>query len=134
MRQYVRLKPLPKKRRSIWDIHRFANAYNTAPHSLLSRKLRQKKCLDEEETDYIEALYPRCRIRIGNKVVKFNKGVAQGSILIPALFDILIENLAQKLAEVIGISYEDILFYADDILVLRQTQTQLKQCIEITEE
>ena len=51
-----------------------------------------------------------------------------------ALFDIFIEGLAQKLAEVIGISYEDILFYVDDILVLCQTQVQLKQCIEIKEE
>ena len=112
----------------------FANAYNTVPHSLLFRKLRQKKCLDEEEIDYIEALYSRYRIRIGNKVIKYNKGVAQGSILSPALFDIFIEDLAQELAEVIGISYEDILFYADDILVLCQTQAQLKQCINIIEE
>ena len=109
----------------------FANAYNTVPHSLLFRKLRQKKCLDEEEIDYIEALYSRYRIRIGNKVIKYNKRVAQGSILSPALFDIFIEDLAQELAEVIGISYEDILFYADDILVLCQTQAQLKQCIDI---
>ena len=43
----------------------FANAYNTVPHSLLFRKLRQKKCLDEEEIDFIEALYSRYRIRIG---------------------------------------------------------------------
>ena len=52
----------------------------------------------------------------------------------PALFDVFIEDLAQELAEVIGISYEDILFYADDILVLCQTQAQLKQCIDIIEE
>ena len=45
----------------------FANAYNTVPRSLLFRKLRQKKCLDEEEIDYIEALYSRYRIRIGIK-------------------------------------------------------------------
>ena len=112
----------------------FANAYNTVPHSLLFRKLRQKKCLDVEEIDYLEALYSRYRIRIGNKVIKYNKGVAQGSILSPALFDIFIEDLAQDLSKVMGIDFEDVLFYADDILVLCQTQAQLKQCIEIIEE
>ena len=52
----------------------------------------------------------------------------------PALFDIFIVDLAQELAEVIGISYEDILLYADDILVLCQTHAQLKQCIDIIKE
>ena len=34
----------------------FANAYNTVPHELLFKKLREKKCLDENEIDYHTAI------------------------------------------------------------------------------
>ena len=33
----------------------FANAYNTAPHTLLFQKLRSKRCLEEQEIFYLEA-------------------------------------------------------------------------------
>ena len=111
----------------------FANAYNTVPHTLLFQKLRQKKCMSEDEIDYLEALYAQYRIQIGDRKIKYNRGVAQGSILSPALFDIYIEDLAEELSLKTGLSFEDILFYADDILILCQSPAQIKKCIEIIE-
>jgi urease gamma subunit len=111
----------------------FANAYNTVPHELLFKKLRRSKCLDNSEIDYIEALYTHYRIQIGKRMIKYNKGVAQGSILSPALFNIFIEDLVESLARELGMSIEDILLYADDILILCQTQEQITKCIQIVE-
>ena len=96
----------------------FANAFNTVPHTALFQKLRLKKVLDEDEIQYLEALYANYRIRIGNKFIRYNKGVAQGSILSPALFNIFIEDLAEELAKELGMSMEDILMYADDLIAM----------------
>jgi endonuclease/exonuclease/phosphatase family metal-dependent hydrolase len=111
----------------------FANAYNTVPHELLFQKLRRCKCLDNSEIDYLEALYTHYRIQIGKKMIKYNKGVAQGSLLSPALFNIFIEDLVESIATELKISIEDILLYADDILILCQSQEQIIKCIQIIE-
>jgi len=112
----------------------FANAYNSVPHTLLFQKLRQKGCLSMQEIDYLEALYTNYRIRIGKRTIRFNKGVAQGSILSPALFNIFIEDLVEKIARELNVSIEDILLYADDLLVLCKSQDQVRNCIKIIEE
>jgi hypothetical protein len=50
------------------------------------------------------------------------------------LFDIFIEDLVDKLAKELKLNIEDILLYADDLLVLCQTENQVKACIKIIEE
>ena len=111
----------------------FANAYNTVPHTLLFKKLRDKNCLTKEEIDYLEALYSRFKIRVGSKSFSYNRGVAQGSILSPALFNIFIEDLSHEISKELGISREDILLYADDILVLCTSLDQISRCIDIVD-
>ena len=57
--------------------------------------------------------------------------MAQGSVISPALFDIFISDLAEELKESAGVSLEDILMYADDILTLCTSLEQLRQCIDL---
>ena len=101
---------------------------------MLFQKLRRSGCLDSLEVDYLEALYTHYRIQIGSKIIKYNKGVAQGSIISPALFNIFIEDLTDKIATELKGSTEDILLYADDILILCQSQEQVAKCVKIIEE
>jgi len=111
----------------------FSNAYNSVPHTLLFKKLREKHLFTEEEVCFLEQLYVRYRIKLGNAYLKTNKGVAQGSVISPALFNIFIEDLSQKLEEKAGISMEDRLYYADDILLLTTSTEQLEKAIETVE-
>lgn len=112
----------------------FAHAYNTVLHSLLFQKLREKRrCLAAEETDYLEALYTHYRIRMGKRIIRYNKGLAQGSILSPALFNIYIEDLVDKISQDLGMNHEDILLYVDDILLLCHSPEYVRRCISLVE-
>ena len=51
----------------------FSNAYNSIPHCLLFKKLREKKVLEEDEIIFLEQLYARYKIRIGSKTLRSNK-------------------------------------------------------------
>ena len=112
----------------------FSHAYNSIPHVLLFQKLRAKKVLEEEEIEYLEQLYARYTIRFGKSRLRSNKGVAQGSIISPALFDIFIEDLSDELKFKADVNFEDLLFYADDILVLCTSLHQIEKCIQIFED
>ena len=109
----------------------FSNAYNSIPHCLLFKKLREKKVLEEEEIAFIEQLYARYKLRIGNKLLRSNKGVAQGSVISPALFNIFIEDLSEELKREADINLEDLLYYADDLLILCLTTEQIRKAIKI---
>ena len=109
----------------------YANAYNLVPHKLLFEKLRAKKVMLEEEINFLEQIYARIKIRIGKHTIHPNRGVAQGSILSPALFNIFIEDLSTELQQKAQISLEDLMFYADDLLALCSSQAQLRKAIEI---
>ena len=124
-RTLERITARTKKGRIVYGVFiDFSNAYNSVPHTALFKKLREKKILPEKEISYIEQLYARYRIKIGKNLLKTNKGVAQGSMISPALFNIYIEDLSIELGEKANINIEDRLLYADDVLLFT---TSIKQ-------
>jgi len=88
-------------------------------------KLRNKAVLEEEEIQFIEQMYARYRIKLGGSRLRCNKGVVQGPVISPSLFDIYIEDLCNEILKT-SVTSEDILYYADEIIILCTTPTQVK--------
>ncbi len=109
----------------------FKSAYNTVPHDRLFQKL---SCIcPNEEVQLLKAIYSRLSIRLGKEVISCNTGVAQGSMISPALFDIYAEDLLVKL-EAEGWCIEDLLAYADDHLIICDSLDELRKAIKVVQE
>lgn len=107
----------------------FKSAYNTIPHRELFQKL--ENVCTKQEVQLIRAIYSRLTIRLGSERLRCNTGVAQGSMISPALFDIYAEELLIELTNQ-GWSIEDILAYADDHLIICDSVEELLRAINIT--
>ena len=104
-------------------------AYNHVPHELLFERLR--KVLTEEEVKFEEAIYSRIMLSHGRHSFRPNVGVAQGSTTSPAFFDIYLDPLLRYIASQLNISVEDILAYADDIMILVDNIKQLQRLVQL---
>lgn len=78
----------------------------------------------------LRAIYSRLSIKIGSEETKCNVGVAQGSMISPALFDIYTEELISEFMKS-GWSFEDVLAYADDHLVICDSIEEVQNAIRL---
>ena len=108
----------------------FKNVYNHVRHDLLFKRL--EGILEKEEIEFQKALYDKLVIQSGKSSFRPNLGVAQGSIISPALFDIYTESLLLEINSLIPL--DDIFAYADDILIICENLETLKKCIQIIED
>jgi hypothetical protein len=69
---------------------------------------------------------------VGDEKVEIHKGVMQGSIIRPALFNIFIEPLLRELNKISDI--EDVFAYADDIAVCAYSINELRRIIYVINE
>ena len=106
----------------------FSTAYNTLLHTTLFERL--EKVLKEEDIQLIRAIYSRTRIKLGNHSFSPNIGVAQGSGISPFLFNIYAEDLYYTLEKEVDINYKDLMGYADDLLVICTSLSQLRKAIQ----
>ena len=109
----------------------FKSAYNTIRHSILFEK--PQSILGPNETSFLKALYSRLTLSLGKEKCVPNVGVAQGSLISPFLFNIYLEDLLQKL-QTLDLSIEDLFAYADDLLVLCYSLTELEKVISLIKE
>ena len=109
----------------------FSNAYNTVRHDFLFQRL--EGILDSCEIDFLKALYSRSTISVGKHIFQPKAGVSQGSIISPALFDIYSEDLIRTIINDEFMSPEDVLMYADDILILTPSRPQISRILKLIE-
>jgi len=110
----------------------FSNAYNMVQHGKLFKRLHG--ILSEQEIHFLRAIYSRNVIRMGKHSFKPNVGVAQGSIISPYLFDIYIEDLFKEIVSIRRlVPMENVLAYADDVLIICTGVRTLKAIIEAIE-
>ncbi len=118
-----------KKKRCFGLFIDFSSAYNTINHEKLFQKL--STILDENKIKFLQAIYSRLKICMLKNQVSPNQGVAQGSMISPALFDIYIEELLRKIECTPNMSLEDILSYADDLLIICDSIELLKSTLQV---
>ena len=129
-RAIKRIKERTSKKQRIFGLFiDFKSAYNFARHDLLFERL--EKMLDKDEINFQRAIYDKIMIQLETSMFRPNLGVAQGSVISPFLFDIYTEPLLLELSKILGV--DDILAYADDILILCENQSLLHKCIDIIE-
>lgn len=104
----------------------FKSAYNTVLHSKLFKRLR--KIMTEDEIQLIKAIYSRQKISVNGCEFTPNCGVPQGSLISPGLFNIYVEPLYRRI-EKEGVQIDDILAYADDLLIICTSIQQLRKVI-----
>ena len=68
------------------------------------------------------------KLKLGNAVLRPNVGVPQGSLLSPCLFKVYFETALKELM-MAGIDFQDLLVYADDLLIICDRPEKLKEVI-----
>ena len=120
-----------------------AKAFDTVSHKSIEKGL-QRKGVPEEVIETIMGMYTHATtvITVGGKStkqIKINAGVKQGCPLSPLLFNLIIDELLEKLRRLnIGIKVGDDLLYcmafADDLVLLTEERIHMQILIEETKQ
>ena len=111
-------------------------AFDSVPHITLFNILRDKNVLAPEEIQFLKAWYSHLRVGIptdnGIKYVRCTRGVPQGSLLSPLLFDIFFDTLLRALTDA-GFTRESLFAYADDLAIGTKYLFQIHRAINVIE-
>ena len=108
----------------------FKYAFDSVNHTILFEKLL-KFGYDRKLVNTIKFLYSNYKLKFSwsNEVINVNRGVCQGDLMSPILFDLYVNGLVEALDK----SCYDVLAYADDIAIICESDSQLLEAISIVE-
>jgi len=124
----------------------FANAYDSVSHDFLFKRNELMRVMDPAIVDLLHDWHSRSSSRVKvrgslGEPIGFQRGVLQGGVLSPFLFNIHIEPLLQRVqAEpgIVGFKVNDktvkVLAYADDLVLLCRDDNELRTGIKCVED
>ncbi len=111
-------------------------AYDSVPLGTLFKMMRTNKALSDDELQYLQACYTRMRVGVltnkGPTFFKCTKGVLQGSMISPLLFNIFFDSLLSRLHSE-GLRITQQFAYADDLALGLNDKVQLDKAIDCIE-
>jgi hypothetical protein len=97
-------------------------AFDTVPRGLLFAILKEKAQTPEELhlVNLIKTLFTESTLMFGDKEIKCTKGVQQGSVLAPLLFNLLLVHVLNKIPKLkeAMIALGKLIAFADDFLLI----------------
>lgn len=106
------------------------SAYDSIKRESVSealRKYHQMSLIDERTMFWIEWMVSKFWVSFKGRRIENKKGVPQGGVISPILFNMVYDTLAQELESIIGL--ENVMMFADDLVIMVQTKVEMGDVI-----